>query len=279
MKIGFIGAGKVGCSLGKYFTVHGIPVTGYHSKNPESAAWAAEFTSTKSYNKLEELVRESDIIFLTVPDGIIQTVWNQIREFPLQQKIICHCSGCYSATIFSEINHKEAYGYSVHPLFAISSREMSYKEFSRIMFTIEGSPERMKEVENLFHQCGNQTRTITAENKTLYHATAAVASNLMVGLVSLCCDMFSDCGFSEEESLEALTPILRGNLDHILTDGLKAALTGPVERNDLATVEKHLGVLKGDDERIYRLLSRRITKIAEQKNPERNYEKMEALLK
>jgi predicted dinucleotide-binding enzyme len=47
MKIGFIGAGKVGFSLGKYFCEHGLDVIGYFSRNPQSALQAAEFTGTR----------------------------------------------------------------------------------------------------------------------------------------------------------------------------------------------------------------------------------------
>ena len=46
MKIGIIGAGKVGFSVGKYLVERGIPVTGYYSRNPVSAKEAPEFTAT-----------------------------------------------------------------------------------------------------------------------------------------------------------------------------------------------------------------------------------------
>lgn len=39
MQISFIGAGKVGVSLGKYFISKGRKVGGYYSLSPESAAW------------------------------------------------------------------------------------------------------------------------------------------------------------------------------------------------------------------------------------------------
>lgn len=41
MKIGFIGAGKVGFSLGKFFVQGGVPVTGYYSRRRDSAEEAA----------------------------------------------------------------------------------------------------------------------------------------------------------------------------------------------------------------------------------------------
>ena len=77
----------------------------------------------------------------------------------------------------------------------------------------------------------------------------------------------------------ALTPILTTNLQHIIEDGCVAALTGPLERGDTTTVSKHLQILEGNDRAIYQSLSRELLGIAGKKNPERNYEKMEELLK
>lgn len=63
MKIGFLGAGKVGFSLGKWFVQGGIPVTGYHSRHRESAQEAAAWTGTRCFPTAEALVTASDAIF------------------------------------------------------------------------------------------------------------------------------------------------------------------------------------------------------------------------
>ena len=75
MNVGFIGAGKVGFSLGKWFAHNGVTVTGYWSRRRESAGEAALFTGTQAFDSTEALVRASDVIFLTVPDGMIPTVF------------------------------------------------------------------------------------------------------------------------------------------------------------------------------------------------------------
>ena len=36
MQIGFIGAGKVGFSLGRYFAENGLTVSGYYSRDSQS---------------------------------------------------------------------------------------------------------------------------------------------------------------------------------------------------------------------------------------------------
>ena len=99
MRIGFIGAGKVGFTFGKYITTKMVvskpehiqlEVSGYYSAHSESAADAAEFTETVMYNSLEELCSNSEVIFLTVPDGQIGEVWRRLKDLDIRGKIICH---------------------------------------------------------------------------------------------------------------------------------------------------------------------------------------------
>ena len=79
------------------FCQGGLPVTGYYSRHRGSAQEAAAWTGTKQYESLESLVRASDALFLTVPDGAIASVFAQLREFDLAGKQICHCSGALTA--------------------------------------------------------------------------------------------------------------------------------------------------------------------------------------
>ena len=83
MKIGFIGAGKVGTSLGKLFVRHGVTVTGYYSRTREHAEEAAAFTRTLCFTSLEDAVDASDTLFITTPDGVIARMWNDIQNFYL----------------------------------------------------------------------------------------------------------------------------------------------------------------------------------------------------
>ena len=56
MKIGFVGAGRAGCSLGKYFTTKAVQadvtVTGYNSIVEEEARWAAKFTGSSVFERI-----------------------------------------------------------------------------------------------------------------------------------------------------------------------------------------------------------------------------------
>lgn len=129
MKIGFIGAGKVGFSLGKFLTQAPIQLTGYYSRRSESAREAASFTGAKAYESPDQLVKESDAIFLTVPDGAISSVFLSLEKSLISEKMICHCSGAMTvAEAFPGISQTGAYGYSIHPLFPVSNKLTSYRD-------------------------------------------------------------------------------------------------------------------------------------------------------
>ncbi len=278
MQTGIIGAGKVGCSLGKYFVLHGLSLSGFFDVNPESARAAAAFVFAGSFENLEDLVLKSDALFLTVPDSRITSVWNQVRECPIEGKMICHCSGALSAgEAFPGIEYSGAFGYSVHPLFAVSDRLNSYKELSHAYFTIEGDDSHLDDIVSIFTSLGNPVRTISAEDKVKYHCAAAICSNQVVALIQESLDLLKECGFDEDSALKALRPLIMGNVSNVLAKGTAAALTGPVERGDEGTVQKHLGCLNEEDRLLYRLLSKKLTAIGKRKNPDRDYGVLDAL--
>ena len=281
MHIGIIGAGKVGFSLGKFFVQGGVPVTGYFSRHRESAQEAALFTHTKPFDSLETLVQQSDALFLTVPDGAIASVFDQLRQFEISGKQICHCSGAWSAQdAFPGIQTTGAYSYSIHPLFPISSKFSAWRELPGAFFCLEGSGPHLPQWEALLTGLGASVRIIPSQEKIRYHAACAIASNLMCALAAESLSLLETCGFSEAEGRQALAPLMRANLDHILKDGPQKALTGPVERNDTQTVARHLACLSQPEQRqLYAAASQLLVQLAQNKHQEANYGPMTAILK
>lgn len=277
LKIGFIGAGKVGTSLGKYFSTHQVTVTGFYSRTEASAKEATKFTNTNFYPDRKQLIADSDVIFLTVTDSAIAPVWESIKHESIQGKIFCHCSGSLSSGIFSDIQHLGAYGYSIHPLYAISSKTESYKDLAHALFTLEGDSAYLQKMRTFMEGFGNDVQIISTESKALYHAAAVFASNHMVALAYIATNLFQQCGFSSEHALQAIAPLMEGNLAHILSDGPVASLTGPVERNDVATIQRHLECLPAQYQAVYRELTKILVDIGSQRHPNADYTDIQQL--
>ena len=272
MRIGIIGAGKVGTTLGKYLSIHGKNVTGFYSRTHESADEAATFAETETYSSLCKLVEKNDVIFITTPDGVIHQVWGELLHQDISNRIICHFSGSLSSHVFSGREEAGASGISMHPMYAFSDKFHSYEQFHTAYLTLEGDPEADAVMKPMWEAIGHHVLTLKAEDKIKYHAAAAMASNEMLGLMQASLDILSECGFSEKDSMALLTPLVQGNIASMLEKGCVNALTGPVERGDAQTVRKHLQALEGSKAgKIYQSLGSTMVELAKRRNPDRDY--------
>lgn len=279
MKIGIIGAGKVGTSLGAYLCKNKIAVSGYYSRTYGHAVCAADFTETAAYQDLKAIVEASDTLFITTPDGEIAKVWDCIARYNLAGKLVCHFSGSLSSYVFSGIDTTGASGCSIHPMFAFSDKFKSYEKFSAACLTMEGQERALQRMRLLFEELGHKVCLIKAEDKMKYHAAAALASNYMVGLFQASLGLLCECGFSEADGRRLLGPLVKNNVRAMLEHPAAEALTGPVERNDAGTVQSHLEVLQGTNaEVIYRSIGKELLAIARQKNPAQDYSVLSHLL-
>ncbi len=278
MKIGFIGAGKVGMTFGKLFAEGGIPLSGYYSKTRTHAEAAAAFTGSRAYDSIKPLLNDSDALFLTVPDGEIAGVYGELKGLGLHEKALLHCSGVHTAADTFPDLPAGSYGFSAHPLYSISDPH-SYAELKGATLCLEGSAEKLPEWESIFTSLGFSVQVIAEEQKPRYHAAAVMASNLLCGILSESISLLQECGFSEASARAAVTPLTKGTVEHLLHDGAVAALTGPVERGDVDTVRLHLQHLPEDARELYRTASLSLLPIAKEKHPDRDYKSLEELLK
>lgn len=252
MKIGFIGRGRIGCSLSKYFANHGMKTLSESGSAPSYAGLSC-----------------CDIIFITVPDKAISTI---AKKLPAEYSgIICHCSGALSSDVLCCANNK----CSVHPMLAVSSKST---DMSNAFFTLEGDEAALNTIGMLLDKCGNSFRIISKADKIKYHAAACFASNFVISVCEKAYSLLEECGFSKFEAQSALKPLMTENMTNICRTDPENALTGPIDRNDIQTVKSHLEVLDGKSSELYRACSKELLKIAEKKHPDIDYTQLKKIL-
>lgn len=128
-------------------------------------------------------------------------------------------------------------------LLAVNDKFTSYKDFREAFFTVEGSGVPAE----VLKKCGSRFQILSAENKSKYHAAAVFASNFVVALAELSCELLEECGFSYDDAFAAIRPLLKNNMNNILKNGPKNALTGPIERGDFETVKRHIECFKNSE--------------------------------
>lgn len=243
--ISFIGAGKVGTSLGIYFRENGLNVGGYFSRSLHSAEKAAEVTSSKTYQELQSLVNENSIIWVTTPDDSTEQVAKQISNLDIKDgKTFVHSSGLLTSEIFNCLKEKGHQICSVHPLLAFSEIPIAVKMLKKTSFFLEGAEDDLAQIKQILDKTGNPYFTIDKKNKPAYHAAACVLSNYMVTLVNASNQIFELAGISDEKLSGATSVLLESVVENIHKQKPKDALTGPIKRGDIQTVKKHIEILE-----------------------------------
>lgn len=299
IKVGFIGPGKVGVSLGRYFTYKGIELVGFLGRNITHTIEAAKVTNSKAYNNLEELIKDSEIIFITTPDDVISIIDKKLSKFNLMNKSICHVSGACSSTILNNAKQSGALIYSVHPIFAFSSKDILMQDLEKIYFSIEGSYLTKKDnilksfncelsIIKLMNIIKNKFFVRDKEDSATYHLANVFVSNLTLSLIKAGSEYLTSINIKEEDAIGALMPLILGNINSISKKGFVNSLTGPVARGDKGTIEKHLAVLRENHKNIYKDLSLNILDLVAKRedstlsklcNEHENYEKTLEILR
>ncbi len=276
-RIGFIGAGKVGTSLGKYLKLNGLNICGFYDRLDELSLYASKETGSEHFVEMSSLVEASDVVFVTVNDDAIPAVWETLRHLHICGKFVFHCSGVLSSEIFDGSIGSCVYAGSVHPVCAVRSPDSADVFFGKF-FVLEGNEKGLEKLKTLMNKTGNPFRIVGKADKAKYHAAAVASSNLFCALAQMGEDWLSECGFDSEAAHKILVPLMQGNVENMASKGCVAALTGPVERGDVGTIKRHLDVLEANDREVYRLLSLRLLDMAEKKNPDKDFNKLKEVL-
>jgi len=246
MKIGFIGAGKVGTSLGNYFSQKGLSLSGYYSKSISSSQRSAKLTGSSFFEDLDSLLKGSEIVFITTGDDAIDDVVNTLRKSPHLNKnhILVHTSGALSSDIFEPMEKLRCGVCSLHPIMTFSEVTTPVKDLEVTKFTLEGNTNGKDEIGKILKTTNNEFFIIDKESKILYHAAACVLSNYMVTLIDTGFEMLKKAGIEQEKISPAFLPLITVTLNNVKKSGTINALTGPLARGDENTISKHLDAIE-----------------------------------
>lgn len=255
MKISFVGAGKVGTAFAKYVSSH-YEVKYFSSKSEASAQLAAKEVGC-GVAAIDLLVSESDIVFITTSDNAISEVAKAISGLNVAGKLFIHMSGALTTEVLKDLEAVGAYTCSMHPLQTFSDTKKAVEDLKSAYFSVEGDIERVLPI---IETLGNPYFILSKEQKTKYHLSACVFSNYLVTLMDFGTRLLEDIGIEKKNGLKAMRPLIDATLSNIYSKGTVGALTGPIQRGDTNTLEKHMTELQGVDLEAYQLLGKMTTK-------------------
>jgi predicted short-subunit dehydrogenase-like oxidoreductase (DUF2520 family) len=238
-----VGCGKVGTALAVFLTRAGYPSAGFTSKSLSSARRVADIVHSDHFSDvLWDTTRHADVVFITTPDRAIENTCDTISQNTgfADNAVVLHCSGSLASSVLSSAKTCGAWIGSMHPLQSFASADHKTNPFQGISVSIEGESPAVNIAKTIIADLGGAVVTLLTEAKTLYHASAVVASNYLVTLLDLATRLIEDAGIDRQDAFNLLKPLIHGTLSNIEKVGVQKALTGPIARGDIKTVKKHI---------------------------------------
>ncbi|MSQ30280.1 MAG: DUF2520 domain-containing protein [Dehalococcoidia bacterium] len=258
LTVGVLGLGRLGSALAAALTAAKVGRVEVASRRTDHAQSIARAISVESVSP-GALVERSDLIVLTVPDAAID---GTVRELPWRAgQAVVHCSGALGLDVLGTAAAQGALTGCFHPLQTFpagGSPTDAPALFRGITCGVEsGDPALGTQLEAIATNLGAHPIHLDGVDRALYHAAAVLLSNDVVALAAAATRVWTEAGLPAEAAREALSPLLLAAARNIGRLTLAEALTGPVARGDVATVERHLQALQVEPElrELYRRLA------------------------
>ncbi len=268
-KFCIIGCGRLGVCLSVFLSKQGFEAASFCSKSHDSAKHAAAMAGKGIvYEDAIAGALSCDLVFITTPDTQIESVCENIAKGGgfKSDSLVFHLSGALSSCILKTAQKAGAATGSIHPLQAFAPYEKGQKSpFSGINISLEGDDRAVTLGREIVDALGASSFTIPTRAKTMYHASAVVASNYLVTLEHFALSLLKEAGLGEDVAYTILEPLIQGTLNNIKARGSIDALTGPVARGDDKIIACHLEDIDQkmpQFSQLYRLLGKHTLEIA-----------------
>jgi predicted short-subunit dehydrogenase-like oxidoreductase (DUF2520 family) len=267
LRIGFIGAGRLGTALALAMQRAGLNVHAVASARHASAQRTADRVPGCAVASAPQVASQCDLVFITTPDAAIAPTADAI-DWRAGMGVV-HCSG---ATEVDALAHARACGAAVggfHPMQTFGSDpDAAAVSLAGCTATVEADNAALNARLVAIADClGCAVNRLPPGMRARYHAAAGYGSQFINVLFAQAARVWTTWGANEADVVRALLPMARGTLAAIESAGIAKAMPGPVSRGDVQTVNKHVAALQalGDAGVMesYRLLCARTIDLAQ----------------
>ena len=241
--VGIVGAGAVGTALGVALSRAGWTVGAVASRE---AARRERFRSlvpgARAFAEATALLDEVELIVLAVPDDVIPGLAGRLRMYSGQAMI--HTSGALGAEVLEPAMAAGTQVGAFHPLVAFADTELAVAALHGATIAIEGDDQLADLLSRMAEAVGAEAVRLAPGTKAAYHAAAVLAAGGFVALLDAIAELGAVAGLDEAGSLAIYGRLAEQTLANARALGIARALTGPMTRGDIGTLERHLSTLR-----------------------------------
>lgn len=239
LRIGFIGAGRLGQALAWSLNQAGLQVCAVSSMIDSHAQALADPIAGCECMSAQAVADACDLVFVTTPDSVIGETCDSLNWHAGQA--VVHCSGVTEVGVLDHALEQGACTGGFHPMQTFGDPQAAVRSLPGCTITVEAAdPQLMELLLQLVVRLGCAANRLPAGMRGRYHAAAGYTSQFINALFDQAIQLWQTWGATEEEALRALWPLAQGTLSSIQSAGVARGMPGPVSRGDLTSIDKHL---------------------------------------
>ena len=242
LRVGVIGAGRVGAVLGAALAAAGHDVVAASGLSAASAERAARLLPGVPLVPADEVVAASDLVVLAVPDDTLAGLVAGLAGTSVWRagQLTFHTSGAHGLAVLAPAEQAGVLPLALHPAMTFSGVPEDADRLIGAPFGVTSRDAHRAVAETLVLEMGGEPFFVAEGDRRLYHAALVTGANHLVTLVAEAADLLRTAGVGDPARV--LAPLLTAALDNGLRRGDRG-LTGPVSRGDAGTVRDHLETL------------------------------------
>ncbi len=271
LPITIIGAGAVGYALALSLHKKHYFINAVFSKSGKSARLLGKKVGASQRGILSKRSRDKGIFFIAVPDDEIKNVVRRLlyRQSDFSDSLVFHTSGALSSDVLLPLKKKGAAVGSFHPLQTFPRSKIGSVTLREVFVAVEGDPKAVVAGKRIALGMGTRPFILSSQQKVLYHIAAVFGSNYFVTLLSVVEELGLRIGVSRKKIITMIEPLILQSLKNVRSGSASSALTGPIARGDVRTINKHRSALKTAKLRhiseLYSALAKATTRLATRK--------------
>src|SRR5690348_1841172 len=242
LRVGIVGAGRVGAVLGAALAAAGHDVVAAAGLSTASAERADRLLPGVPLLPTDEVVRAADLVVLAVPDDTLPGLVAGLAGTGVWRpgQLTFHTSGAHGLAVLAPAEQAGVLPLALHPAMTFTGAPEDVDRLTGAPFGVTTRPEHRPVAEALVLEMGGEPFWVEETDRRLYHAALVTGANHLVTLVAEAADLLRTAGVTDPARV--LGPLLTAALDNGLRRGDRG-LTGPVSRGDVGTVADHLATL------------------------------------
>lgn len=242
LRIGVVGAGRVGAVLAHALRRSGHEIVAVSGASDESRERIDALLPGVPIVDPDAVSGGAELLLLTVPDDVLPELVQGFARLGLfsQGQIVVHTAGRYGTDVLAPAVAAGAVPIAIHPAMTFTGTSVDLARIDGAPFAISAATTMLPIGQALVVEMGGEPIVLPETAREVYHAALAHGSNHLVTLVSQARRILEHAGVQETGKL--FTPLLTAALEGALATG-DHALTGPIRRGDVGTVEAHLAAL------------------------------------